>query len=71
MTPELTGHFWYRESTQEWVFEVEFQIEGYVTSNTRFAGKTKKDALRFFAQDFVEYFTKDLEHLEQSGFVGA
>ena len=70
MNPELTGHFWYRESTQEWVFEVEFQIEGFVNSTARFEGKTKKDALRLFSQDFTEYFTEDLEHLEKSGFVG-
>lgn len=63
----LKGHFWYRESTQEWVFEIDFQIEGYITSITRYPGKTKMDALKEFQSSFMEVFSDDLKSLEEMG----
>lgn len=70
MNPELTGHFWYRESTQEWVFEVEFQIEGFLISICRYTGKTKMDALKNYMELFQECMGGDIQELEKSGYVG-
>lgn len=69
MNHQLLGHFWYRSSTLEWVFEVEFKTEGYITSISRYTGKTKTDALKSFVELFKCPFEQDLELLKKSGFV--
>lgn len=66
--PIITGAFWYRESTQEWVLEVNFHIDGYIDSTCRFPGKTKFDALVLFRKTFSTGFSEDLLMLKDDGF---
>ena len=56
----LKGHFWFRESTQEWVFEVVFHFPDLIHSTQRFPGKSKIEALECFKKLFPETFSEDL-----------
>lgn len=62
----LSGHFWYRDSTDEWVFEVEFHIPDVICSTQRYPGKTKEEALQCFRELFPETLKEDLELIQQN-----
>ena len=64
----LSSKFWYRDSTQEWVFEVEFSIDGFLNSTNRFVGKTQLDALKDFRDNFHQVFSEDIQYLEDAGY---
>jgi len=62
----LKGHFWFRESTQEWVFEVVFQLPDLIYSIQRYPGKTKLEALECFQDLFSETFSENLDRIAES-----
>ena len=59
----LKGHFWFRESTQEWLFQVEMNMFD-ADFTGMFPGKTKIDAIKEFRENFNEIIDEFyLKHL--------
>lgn len=65
METTLNGHFWYRKSTEEWIFEVSFNIPDVIFSVQRYPGKTKRDALVCFSELIEETMKDDLNLITQ------
>lgn len=61
----IKSHFWYRESTQEWVFEVEVSIPDSLFSTQRYTGKTKVEAIECFQELFAETLKENLELIKE------
>lgn len=59
----ISGHFWFRESTQEWVFEVNLRIPDVITRTARYTGATRRDALVKFQTLFPEALNDDLNYV--------